>query len=257
VPHTAVPLTIHMEILNFIKRLHDESIRLSRDIVFDKRHPRHLYLVGLYGSIIELTGSLTALIELKYWTGAPPVFRSLLEAYVEFANLQSDAKYDYYMEANNHEQWLKVLKEARDHANPFLEGISKYDNLDDQIQEHEKELKKLKAKGYNPLNVFERFEKAGMVKEYRSLYSFLSGDSHSDIRALIDRHLEINNNDFTVHYYKDKHLTHLLPILDSTAGLLVNASQKIHQYFETESESELENWVRELNEIRSRYNLPQ
>jgi hypothetical protein len=35
-----------MQILDFVKRLHDECIRLSERIVFDKKHPRHLNLVA-------------------------------------------------------------------------------------------------------------------------------------------------------------------------------------------------------------------
>lgn len=244
-----------MEIFDFIKRLHDASIRHSEHIVFDKKHPRHLHLVGLYGSLIELTGSLITLIEQKHRTGVPPVFRSIIEAYVEFANLHKDAEYGYYMDASYHEQWLKVLREAKKKPNPFLKDISELDNLDEQIREHEKVLKELKKKGYTPLNVFDRFEKAGMVNEYRSLYNFLSNDAHSNIRALVDRHLEIHENDFTVVYYKDELLEDYLPTLDSTAGLLMEASSKIHQHFETESQSEIKKWADELNDIRGRYSV--
>ena len=244
-----------MEIFDFIKRLHDASIRHSEHIVFDKKHPRHLLLVGLYGSIIELAGSLITLIEQKHRTGVPPIFRSILEAYVEFANLHKDAKYGYYMDASYHEQWLKVLREAKRKTNPFLKDISERGDLDEQIQEDEKVLEELKNNGYKPLNVFERFEKAGMVNEYRSLYNFISNDAHSNIRALVDRHLEIHENDFTVVYYKDEPLEDFLPTLDSTAALLVDASSKIHQHFETESQSEIEKWANELKEIRGRYSV--
>lgn len=244
-----------MKIFDFIKRLHDASIRHSEHIVFDKKHPRHLHLVGLYGSLVELTGSLITLIEQKHRRGVPPVFRSVLEAYVEFANLHKDAKYGYYMDASYHDQWLKVLREAKKKSNPFLKDISELDNLDEQIREHEKVLEELKNNGYTPLNVFGRFEKACMVNEYRSLYNFLSNDAHSNIRTLVDRHLEIHENDFTVVYYKDEPLEDFLPTLDSTAGLLMDASSKIHQHFETESQSEIEKWADELNDIRGRYSV--
>ena len=108
-------------------------------------------------------------------------------------------------------------------------------------------------KGYKSLNIFQRFQRAGMVDEYRSLYNFLSNDAHSNIRALVNRHLEIHENDFTVVYYKDEPLEDYLLTLDSTAGLLVDASLKIHQFFETGAHSEIEKLSKELNEIRSKY----
>ena len=242
-----------MEIFKFIKRLHDDCIRLSVFIVFDKKYPRHRYIVGLYGSLIELTGSLIILVEKKHSTGVPSILRSFLEAYVAFVNLYADENYVKYMYASFHKQWLKVLREAKYNPNPFLKSISEFENIDAKINEHEKELDNLESKKFRPLNVFECFEKAGMVNEYRSLYNFLSNDSHSNIRSLENRHLEIYENDFKLVYYKDNQLVDFLPTLDSTAGLLVDATLKIHQYFKTKSKSEIEKWYLELTEICNRY----
>ncbi len=242
-----------MEIFAFLKRLHDACIRLSEHLVFDKKHPRHLHLVGLYGSLIELTGSLITLIEEKRRTGVSPIFRSFLETFVEFVNLHADAKYGYHMDVSYHKQWLKVLREAKNGSNPFLKDIAAANNLDEKIREHEEALRGLERMGYKPLYVFDRFEKAGMVSEYRSLYNFLSSDAHSNIRALIDRHIEVHANDFTVVYYKDEPLEDFLPKLDSTASSLVDASSKIHQYFGTTSQNEFHRLSRELSDIRTRY----
>jgi len=242
-----------MEIFEFVKRLHDHCIGLSEHIVFDKKHPRHLHLVGLYGTLIELTGSLLTLIERKHGTGVPPIFRSILEAYIELKNLHEKAEYGYHMDASYYDQWIKVLKEAKNKPNPYLKSIAEIENLDEQIQKFEQELTELKKKGYNPLKVFERFERASMVDEYRSLYNFLSNDAHSNIRALVNRHLEIHENDFTVVYYKDEPLEGFLTYLDSVAGLLMDASIRIHGFFETGSIGEIERLRQELNEIRSHY----
>ncbi len=242
-----------MEIFDFLERLHDECIRLSERIVFDKKHPRHLNLVALYGTMIELTGSLATLIRRKHRTGVPPIFRSFLEAYVELKNLHEKAEYGYHMDASYREQWIKILKEAKNKPNPYLKAISEIADLDNKIQEHEKVLTDLKKKGYTPLKVFQRFERAGMEEEYRSLYNFLSNDAHSNIRALVDRHLEIHQNDFTVVFYKDEPLEGFLTYLDSVAGLLTDASMRIHRFFETESLGEIERLTQELNEIRSHY----
>jgi hypothetical protein len=242
-----------MQVFDFVKHLHDECIRLSEGFVFDKKHPRHLNLVALYGTMIELTGSLVTVIQRKHRTGVPPIFRSILEAYVELKNLHEKAEYGYHMDASYHEQWIKILKEARNKPNPYLKAISEIGDLGNQIQEHEKVLADLKKRGYTPLKVFQRFERAGMEEEYRSLYNFLSNDAHSNIRALVDRHLEIHQNNFTVVFYKDEPVEDFLTYLDSVAGLLTDASVRIHGFFETGSIGEIEGLSEELNEIRSHY----
>jgi len=244
-----------MEIFDFLKHLNNECIRFSEHLVFNKTHPRHLHLVGLYGTLIELAGSLIMLIDRKRRTGVPLIFRSFLEAYVDLKNLHEKAEYGYHMDAIYHEQWIKLLKEAKNKPNPYLKDISQGGNLDEQIQEHEKEFADLKNKGYNPLNVFQRFERAGMEDEYRSFYNFLSSDAHNNIRALVNRHLEIHETDFTVVYYKDEPLEDFLTYIDSTAGFLVNASLRIHGYFETGSLAEIKKLAQRLNEIRSRYQI--
>lgn len=242
-----------MEILEFLKTVHDQSIRLSENIKFDKTHPRHLHLVGLYGTLIEITGSIVTLIESKNRTGVPPLFRSMLEAYVELKNLHEKAEYGYYMQASYLDQWLKVLKEARDKPNPYLKDIARLSNLDAEIARNEAELASLKTKGYSPLTVFERFQKAGMVPEYRSLYNFLSNDAHSNIRALVDRHLEIKGNEFQVVFYKDEPLEGFVIYVDSATSMLVDASKKIHEFFQTGFLPQIQALDDKLTQIRSRY----
>ena len=242
-----------MELFKFVKRLHDECIRLSKHVVFDKKHPRHLHLVGLYGTLIEMAGSLITLIDRGHRTGVPPIFRAFLEAYVELKNLHKEADYGYHMDASWHEQQIKVLKEAKNNLNHYLKSIAEIPNIDEVIQKFEQDLANLKKKGFNPLNVFQRFERADMKDEYRSLYNLLSNYAHSNITALIDRHAEIHKNDFTVVYYKDEPLEGFLPYLDTTAVSLTDASMKIHDFFKTGSIGEIEKLSQELSKIRSHY----
>lgn len=79
-------------------------------------------------------------------------------------------------------------------------------------------MKSLRDRGYYPLNIYERFEKAGMTDEYRSLYNFLSSDTHSNISALIGRYYEINGNDLKVTFYKNVPIQHFVTYIDSIAG---------------------------------------
>jgi len=91
-----------------------------------------------------------------------------------------------------------------------------------------------------------------MENEYRSLYNFLSCDAHSNIRALISRHIDINNEDFEVIFYKDEPLEHHLSYLDTTAGIMVDSSGMMHELFKTGQDGIVKEYGESLSELRKR-----
>lgn len=239
-----------MEIYKFLCHLHDRALELGRYLKFDKTHPRHLHLIGLYGSLIELVGSLTVLIENGNRTGVPHIFRGILEAYVEFKNLSDDADYGYYMEAANHQQWIRLLRGSQDAANPYLSEIANAEASDSMLKTHEDELAALKEKGFAPLTILARFQRADMEHEYRSIYNFMSAHSHSNIRALVERHLDLSRKDFEVVFYKEASIESYLTYVDTAAGLLVDATRRIHEFLETDVWEEASELVDELQAAR-------
>ena len=126
-----------MEILEYLKRLHDECIAQAEHIRFDKSHPRHVHLIGLYGTLVELCGCLLALVEQKLRTGVPPIFRTLFEAYVEFKNLHAAPEYGYYMESSSAQACIKLLEEAKNGLNPCLADMDKLLDLDAAIAQYQ------------------------------------------------------------------------------------------------------------------------
>ena len=52
-----------MELLNFLKSLHDRLLELSRDITFDKKNQLHFVRISLYSALIEFSGAIINLIE--------------------------------------------------------------------------------------------------------------------------------------------------------------------------------------------------
>jgi len=241
------------EYLTFLKNLHNKCIDFSKNIIFYKEDIRQLYLMGFYGSIIELSGCLIVLVDNKYWTGVTPLFRSMLETYVEFINLYASEEYCFYMEASFHNQWLKILENAKINRNPFLSDIAKFDDLDLQIIEHKNKLSSLKKKDYHPLNIFQRFEKAEMQNEYESIYKFASDHAHSNINALIDRHYEISGDNLKVVFYRDKTDESIVTYIDSISGLLVDATEKTHLFFKTGLESKIMEIRLSFNKLREGY----
>jgi hypothetical protein len=241
-----------MEMLEALKGFHDRLLQMAGTLRFNKRDPVDLHRIALYGTLLELTGCMIHLAERDGRTGVPPLFRAFLEAAVELRNLTREAGYIDHMRASHAAQWLSVLKEAKKRTNPYLRLIAASPDVDAQIAEHERELAELAAHHRHPLKVFERFERANMVDEYRSLYNFLSCDSHSNIRALISRHIERGDDDFQVVYYKDEPIGTFLATLDSTAGLLIEASVAMHDAFNSVSLPEIHAISEELNALRAR-----
>src|SRR5207342_3390439 len=126
------------------------------------------------------------------------------------------------------ENWIKVLKRSQD-PNPYLAGIHDHADRDTVLQRHEAELQRLKEEGFPPLKIVTRFERAGMADEYRSIYRFESDGSHNSLQALIGRHVELGEEGFALALYKERSLNDYQTWLDSTAGLLMDATQRIHE----------------------------
>lgn len=240
-----------MKILDFVKQLHDQLLAWSTDIVFDKRNQCDFARVALYGTLIEFTGAIIRLIDNRGHVAVPSAFRSLLEAAVELRNLNKDRSYVEHMYASHTKQWLDVLKEAKK-GNPYLASLKEL-NLDEIIANDERALEESKKKGRGPLNVFERFERAGMVEEYRSMYNFLSCDAHSNIRALVSRHLEESSTDFDLVLYKDEPIESFVATVDSIAGLLLEASISTHKAFASKRVPDVESLLKQLESIRAEY----
>jgi hypothetical protein len=236
-----------------LEDFHDRLLALAGALTFDKRNLVDLHRLALYGSMLELTRGICTLLKFDARLGAPSLFRSFLEAAVELTNLLQDPGYVEHMDASHKDQWLKVLREAQSGKNPYLESIAKIPELDAQIKKETAELKVLVDKSRGPLNVFERFQMANMEKEYRSLYNFLSCDAHSNIRALISRHLTFTENDFEVAYYKDEPIESFISILDSTAGLLLHASADMHKRYKSGKDSDVKAMLGELQTLRATY----
>ncbi len=241
------------QILDYLKRLHDSSVELTKRIRFDKRVPSQLYLIGLYISLIELTSCIVTLVDKRRFAGIPALFRSFLEAFVDFKNMSCDESYVNYMQAKFHYEWIKVLDQAKNNSNPFLSQYSEWKDLDSEINEHKTELDRLKNNGYVPLAVYQRFEKAGMAHEYSSLYNFLCSEAHNDIRALVNRHIEINQScdDYSVVGYKNQSVSDFAVHLDSTAGILLESSLRIQSFFGNDKPEELKPFEDELNQLRN------
>ena len=155
----------------YYQRSLDELICLAESFSFDGTHKLHANAIFLYGSIIELSSSLNPLFISEHYSAIPVILRSILEAYVDLENLCKDPKYGYSLEIKYIVKSLKFLNEARNEKNTYLDIIAQAPDYDEQLSRMEAEKERLINLGYKDLNKFERFSKAGMENEYRTIYN--------------------------------------------------------------------------------------
>ena len=237
----------------FMCLLHEKTITLTKELRFDKNHQWHLNLVALYCSLIELTGSACILIKDGVGIGIPILLRSAVEAHLDFANLALDRNYGYVLRASELKEWIKLLKESKNGLNPIFKDISDLSDTENTLNQWEKELRDLQERGYKPLNVFEKFDRANLGPLYHSVYNILCCYSHNNLRALKARHVNISekSNDFEVDLYQPIDYAKILPYIDNFCSILIPVTETIHHFLETNCTKEIEELKVEFHKHRN------
>ncbi len=181
-----------MEIFKLLEKAHAQGLDLCQQLPHEIKRPQHLYMIALYLSLIDFSDAILRNCKSRSNISIPVIFRSFLEAYIDFKNLHNDANYLQNIEASDTKEQLRLLKFSREENNPFLADIANIRDIDDLISHEENKLKNFRARGIHVLNTYQRFEKAEMTDEYRSIYHNICAHSHNNITALISRHINID-----------------------------------------------------------------
>lgn len=220
-----------MDLLQYFERLYVEFYKHLTAIEFNKGSTLDRTIMSLYATILEQAYDALVLQRAGQHVTLDIILRSSLEAYVDLINLCSDSNYYQQMQASFHEQWIKLAQHGVKGGNPFLNGFENSEDAVAQLKWHEEQLAEL---GVAPLNVFERFRKAGLEDVYRSIYNSLCNETHNNIRALTNRHFRLNDHDepeITIFAPAEK--LDLISTLSSFIGILTRSSWIVHDYFQT------------------------
>ncbi|MER9652157.1 DUF5677 domain-containing protein [Mesorhizobium sp. M0152] len=214
-----------------------DTMRLLPEVKFDRGNRVHRAVMALYAVIIENTDSAMVLRRAKRSAGIDTILRSNLEAFVDLANLCNDPMYYNQMLALYHKDWLLLTQEGLA-GNPFLDFFKQDPGAAQSLEDHKKALAKLEKLG-RTLNIFERFQLAGLDNEYRSVYKDLCGHSHNNIKALSDQHF-IGDTEDTVEVviFAEMGKEALLSSLDQFVVILGTAGYIVHDYFQSPSAEE-------------------
>lgn len=238
---------------DYLSALHSECLAGASGLRFDKTHPWHFLLVTLYGSIIELAGCILILARSNGNAGLGAVLRAELEVYVDLVNLANDRSYVEFIDAAALKQLQSIYAAAVD-GNAWIVGITESPLFSSARDDVERQLRALAEKRIRPLRIRKKFERAGLRELYDGVYAMLCTDAHSNRSALVSRHVEpLGDEDFRVSYYKPPSQQDLLAFLDSAAGLLQDATERVYAALECELPARLRARLDELAVVRDFY----
>lgn len=230
-------------------------LELVRSIEFNSEDPQQLVSMCLYCSILELCPSLLILIDKSQFIAVPQLIRSMYEADVDLINALEDRQYFKSLYAAYLATITNLIQEAHDSKAPgFLKASGGIDVLREFLKEKRGELHSLKKDGHRPLTIAQRFRRAQRDEEYVSAYAHLCGHAHNDIASLEARHLRKGTDGgVELVLFEDigpRRQTHLIDLAD---GVMLGASARIHEFFESGRSGEIDQMRRELNSLRERW----
>jgi hypothetical protein len=206
----------------------------TRGLRCDLDNPRHRYSVLLLYAVLDYARSVTALANAGAFAGIPVIARSALDAYVDICNLCDHADYWRTLEAVDAAKWKALLERASAGGYPALEGLRKDALFPVARRKYAKELKQLRAEGIKTLEIYERFDKAGLKNEHGSIYAILSDATHNNLSGLRSRYMDYDDTEAWLvesgevsrhsHHYE-------LPSTLTTGEIVLNSIEKVLRQF--------------------------
>jgi|SRR6516164_2726103 hypothetical protein len=235
-------------------QLTDECLRDSEVLRLDKNHPQQLYSTLCYGTILELALGIRTLIQAGQTMCVPILLRSILEAFASFRALLSDPNYFKSMYASFLSEKVRLLESAAANPeSPYLKPLVTSVNVPEEKVNLSKEIADLAKQGYGPVSIKRQFAKAGLEGEYDSIYWQLCLETHNNVSALEDRHIEQVGEDFRTTFFKGEDVRDAMRYMDSLCGILTQASLELHSKLQTGAEAHYQAQFERLNALRKEY----
>ncbi len=217
-----------------LAEIHDYAVDTTPQLKFDVNGKgwAHIYAVGLFASLVEVSGSCIALARARAYVGIAILARTSLEAFVDLKSLLAKDEYVHNLEVKRCKEWLKILGDANGNENPYLAVISDDKDLDATLKMFKADLARAKAAGGKDLGARDRFVSAGHEQDL-ILYNFLCTEAHNNGRALLRRHLDTNKDPPELVMY-DSEPKFVMSSLSTVSTILLNAVDLMHQQFARE-----------------------
>ena len=211
-----------------------------------------LVTAAVYMTVIQSSMECAMLLKQPTVT-AGGVLRSIFESYADLRALITDILYSKRMLATFHKEEARLYGDMnRDPANPYHADLAR--KLDPVVgyDRASKKLAELRAEGSLPLGSDDRLKAAGLEHEYRSLYWQLCLESHNNISAIERRHVEKTAQGISLEFRRDNRTGELLKYYDSLVSVVIDATQRIHQYTGSPAIAQWQAWRNRLTEFREK-----
>jgi hypothetical protein len=226
-PDVALPV-----LMAFGDRALQAIVSAMASIRFDGEKRFSVYAVTLHASIVQLCGGVVVLARTEYTAGIPILLRSMYEALVDLDLLVTDANYYQRMDAANLQQMLVLLKQNP--TNPLLAGLENKHDVGALTSGLQAELDSLRAQGRGGMHIKERCAAAGRKNDYTTIYAYLCLDAHSNVAALIDRHLDDQVTDrVEINAFGDGNPLSLARRISFATAWMLQSAQFVHGAFRT------------------------
>lgn len=222
------------EYLEFLIKNFQKAEAFLPLIKFDGDNSIHRTTVALYASIIEQISEAIFLCSDQRHSTLDIILRANLEAFVDLLNLCQSENYLDNMRAAYHKEWIRLVEKGLNGDNQYLAKFASDEKVAQKLQSHKDQLDTLVGNGTPALNVYQRFQRAGMENEYASIYNSLCSESHNNIRALTDRHLCENDTNNSIQIFSPKDSDGIIFSITTYISILVRSTCVVHRYFETE-----------------------
>lgn len=240
------------ETLDTFTRAHGDFCRLAGDLEFTKTNPLHFHVMALYGSILEYGTSMINLANAEPRTSIPIIFRSLLDASLDFMNLCEDPPFGHRLEINFLRGEQRFLGEALRGENHYLQELGEQPIVRERHKAGRERLKELKGQGYSGVTMEEKFQLLDMHAEYYSIYKMLNNHVHNSIDALRERHAQLNDEGFDVIFFKDVPLQRMEMYFGMALEITMRCTEKLHEIFQSERQNDVGQLRSKIDEFRSK-----
>lgn len=232
-----------------LSRILAERITVDRKLLHNTTNKRDIYLLLLNVRIVDLVKSTVALYHAESIPAIAIIFRSIIEAGIDFENLLNDEKYIQDLDYRYFQEWDKIF-ESTQRGNPILASLNTFEAAAELKELISKGYTQLKENGYKNLLIKDRFDKAKELSSYYSVYNIACCESHNNLRSLFGWYAKLNNdNSYSVDYYSgDKES--LKAYFDSITAILINTTIKVMSYFKIDVEGEFTSFAAELESLR-------
>ena len=221
------------ELLSVLEQARDRVLEIAGGIRFTKEDPQQLYLVCLLGTAVEYSQAiLNAARDERSAVSLPLLARTLLEAHVDLTILAKDNFHWKNMLWSFLSQQRRALRAAPG-GNPYLSIIAASVDYGPKLAEVESSLKDLQDDGYGEMTIKKKFKTAGLQDEYEAIYWSLCQESHNNLGALEDRHVEHDATTFRVVFFQGPSLARRSRFLHLAVSLLLKSSKKVFGLLDT------------------------